>query len=162
MPPALSPIRVILKEMRGLAKNKRAYFDYIILEEIEAGIELLGFETKAAKSGKIHLNGSYARLIDGQIQLVGATIAPYQPNNTPKDYDPERTRRLLLTKKEIKYLIGKMNEAGLTVVPLRAYIKGRLVKVSIGLVRSKKQHDKREAIKKRDTDREIRSSLRVK
>jgi SsrA-binding protein len=148
--------------MKELARNKRAYFDYIILEELEAGVELLGFETKAAKSGKIHLSGSYARLIDGQIQLVGATIAPYQPNNTPKDYDPERSRCLLLTKREIKYLIGKMNEAGLTVVPLRAYIKSRLVKISIGLVRSKKKHDKREAIKKRDTDREIRGSLRVK
>ncbi|MDD5710606.1 MAG: SsrA-binding protein SmpB [Candidatus Colwellbacteria bacterium] len=148
--------------MKELARNRRAYFDYTILEEIEAGIELLGFEVKAAKAGKVHLSGSYARLIDGQIQLIGATIAPYQPNNTPKDYDSERTRRLLLTKKEIKYLIGKMNEAGLTVVPLRAYIKGRLVKISIGLVRSKKKHDKREAIKKRDTDREIRSSLRVK
>ena len=141
--------------MKELARNKRAYFDYIILEEIEAGIELLGFETKAAKSGKIHLSGGYARLINGQIQLIGATIAPYQPNNTPKDYDPERTRRLLLTKKEIKYLAGKMNEAGLTVVPLRAYIKGRLVKVGIGLARSKKKYDKREAIKKRDADREI-------
>ena len=148
--------------MKELARNKKAYFDYIILEEIEAGIELLGFEVKAAKSGKIHLSGSYARLVDGHIQLIGATIAPYQPNNTPKDYDPGRTRRLLLTKREIKYLTGKMNEAGLTVVPLRAYIKGRLVKVSIGLVRSKKKHDKREVIKKRDTDREIRSSLRVK
>jgi len=141
--------------MKELARNKRAYFDYIILEEIEAGIELLGFETKAAKSGKIHLSGGYARLINGQIQLIGATIAPYQPNNTPKDYDPERTRRLLLTKKEIKYLAGKMNEAGLTVVPLRAYIKGHLVKVGIGLARSKKKYDKREAIKKRDADREI-------
>ncbi|MBU2101189.1 SsrA-binding protein SmpB [Patescibacteria group bacterium] len=146
--------------MKELAKNKRAYFDYQILEEFEAGIELLGFETKAAKSGKISLSGSYARLIDNQVQLVGADIAPYQPNNTPKGYDPERTRRLLLTKKEIKYLTGKMNESGLTVVPLKAYIKGRLVKVSLGLAKSKKKHDKREIIKKRDVDEEIRRSLK--
>jgi SsrA-binding protein len=148
--------------VKELAKNKRAYFDYQILEEIEAGVELLGFEVKAAKSGKIHLSGSYAKVVAGQIQLVGATIAPYQPNNTPKDYDPERTRRLLLTKNEIKHLIGKMNEAGLTVVPLRAYIKGRLVKIGIGLARGKRQRDRREAIRRRDADREIRSSLRIK
>lgn len=146
--------------MKELARNKRVYFDYQILEEIEAGIELLGFEVKAAKAGKINLAGSYARLIEGQVQLIGADIAPYQPKNTPKDYDPQRTRRLLLTKKEVKYLTGKMNEAGLTVVPLRAYIKGRLVKVALGLVRSKKKHDKREVIKKRDTDKEIRRSLK--
>ncbi|PIR97929.1 MAG: SsrA-binding protein [Candidatus Colwellbacteria bacterium CG10_big_fil_rev_8_21_14_0_10_42_22] len=148
--------------MKELARNKRAYFDYQILEEIEAGIELLGFETKATKSGKINLAGSYARIINNQVWLVGADIAPYQPNNTPKDYDPERTRRLLVTSKEVGYLTGKMNEAGLTVVPLRAYIKGRLVKVSLGLVRSKKKQDKRETIKKRDIDKEIRRSLKLK
>ena len=146
--------------MKELARNRRAYFDYQILEEIEAGIELLGFEVKSAKAGRINLAGSYARIIDNQVWLVGAEIAPYQPNNTPTDYDSGRTRRLLVTTKEIRYLFGKMNEAGLTVVPLRAYIKGPFIKIALGLVRSKKKHDKREIIKKRDIDREIRGSLK--
>jgi SsrA-binding protein len=152
----------ILTLMKELTRNRRAFFDYEILEEIEAGIELLGFETKAAKQGKIDLSGSYARISGNRVQLLGSSIAPYQPKNTPKEYDPERTRKLLLTKAEIKTLTGKGKEAGLTVIPLRAYIKGRLVKVSLGLARSKRKHDKREAIKKRDTDKEIRRSLRTK
>ena len=148
--------------MKELAKNRRAFFDYHILEKIEAGIELLGFETKAAKTGKINLAGSYARIKDGQAWLVGASIAPYQPKNTPSEYDPERDRRLLLTKKEIATLTGKTKEAGLTVVPLRAYIKGRLVKVELGLARSKKKWDKRETIRKRESDTEIKRRLKNK
>jgi len=148
--------------MKELSKNRRAFFDYSVLEKIEAGIELLGFETKAAKQGKIDLSGSYAQIKDGQAWLIGVSIAPYQPKNTPTEYDPERTRRLLLTKKEISTLIGKTNESGLTVVPLRAYIKGRLVKVELGLVRSKKKWDKRETIRKRETDTEIKRRLKNK
>jgi len=148
--------------VKELARNKRAYFDYEILEEIEAGIVLKGFETKAAKSGKIDLSGSYARVKDNEVWLLGASIAPYQPKNTPEEYDPERVRKLLITAKEAKSLLGKTREAGLTVVPLRAYIKGRLVKVSLGLARSKKKRDKREVIRKRETDKEIRRKLKNK
>ncbi|MDP3953331.1 MAG: SsrA-binding protein SmpB [bacterium] len=148
--------------MKELAKNRRALFDYTILEKIEAGIELLGFEVKAAKGGKINLTGSYARIKDSQAWLVGASIAPYQPKNTPPEYDPERDRRLLLTKREVATLTGKTNEAGLTIVPLRAYIKGRLVKVELGLARSKKKWDKREAIRKRESDTEIRRTFKNK
>ena len=148
--------------MKELSKNKRAYFDYNILEKIEVGIELLGFEVKAAKSGKIDLSGSYARIKDGQAWLVGASISPYQPKNTPAEYDPSRDRRLLLTKKELRTLSGKHNEAGLTVVPLRAYIKGRLVKIELGLARSKKKWDKRDVIKKRESDTEIRRTFKNK
>ena len=148
--------------MKELTRNKRAFFDYEILEEIEAGVELLGFEVKAAKQGKISLAGSYAKILGAEAFLLGADIQPYQPQNTPKDYDQTRTRRLLLKKDEIKSIMGKLNESGLTLVPLRAYIKGRLVKVSLGLVRNKKKYDKRELIKRRDTDREIRRSLKVK
>ncbi|KKU22296.1 MAG: SsrA-binding protein [Candidatus Nomurabacteria bacterium GW2011_GWA1_46_11] len=148
--------------MKELSKNKRAYFDYNILEKIEVGIELLGFEVKAAKSGRIDLSGSYARLKDEQAWLVGASIPPYQPKNTPAEYDPGRDRRLLLTKKELKTLSGKHKEAGLTVVPLRAYIKGRLVKVEFGLARSKKKWDKRDTIKKRESDTEIRRTFKNK
>ena len=148
--------------MKELSKNKRSYFDYDILEKIEVGIELLGFEVKAAKSGKIDLSGSYARLKDEQAWLVGASISPYQPNNTPKEYDPGRDRRLLLTKKELKTLSGKHKESGLTIVPLRAYIKGRLVKIELGLARSKKKWDKRDTIKKRESDTEIRRTFKNK
>ena len=148
--------------MKELSRNKRAYFDYDILEKIEVGIELLGFEVKAAKSGKIDLSGSYARLKDEQAWLVGAFISPYQPNNTPKEYDPGRDRRLLLTKKELKTLSGKHKESGLTIVPLRAYIKGRLVKIELGLARSKKKWDKRDTIKKRESDKEIRRTFKNK
>lgn len=148
--------------MKELSKNKRSYFDYDILEKIEVGIELLGFEVKAAKNGKIDLSGSYARLKDEQAWLVGASISPYQPNNTPKEYDPGRDRRLLITKKELKALSGKNKEAGLTIVPLRAYIKGRLVKIELGLARSKKKWDKREAIKRRESDTEIRRTFKNK
>ena len=158
----MSNFQAILKMVKELARNKRAYFDYEILEEIEAGIVLKGFETKAAKSGKIDLSGSYARVKDSEAWLLGASISPYQPKNTPEDYDPERIRKLLLTAKEAKYLLGKANEAGLTVVPLRAYIKGRLVKVSLGLARSKKKRDKRQAIRKREADIEIRRKLKNK
>jgi len=146
--------------MKEVARNKRAYYDYNILEQIEAGISLTGFEVKAVKSGKISLGGSYAKIFDGELFLVGADIAPYQPNNTPKDYEQDRNRKLLVTKKELDTLIGKMREAGLTLVPLRAYIKGRLVKVELGLAKSKKKQDKREAIKKRDVDRDIRRTLK--
>lgn len=146
--------------MKELTKNRRALFDYQVLEKYEAGIELKGFETKAAKQGKLDLSGSYVRLEDEQAFLMGASIAPYQPKNTPEGYDQERDRRLLLTKKELKALSGKTNEAGLTIVPLRAYIKGRLVKLEIGLARSKKKQDKRDTIRKRETDKEIRRKLK--
>lgn len=146
--------------MKEVAKNRRAYYDYEILDKIEAGINLTGFEVKAAKSGKISLGGSYARTIDGDVYLVGADIEPYQPNNTPEGYEGQRDRRLLLTKKEIASLSGKIKESGLTLVPLRAYIKGRLVKVELGLAKSKKKQDKREAIKKRDVQRDIRRTLK--
>ncbi|MEX2054080.1 MAG: SsrA-binding protein SmpB [Candidatus Colwellbacteria bacterium] len=148
--------------MKELAKNRRAFFDYTIIKKIEAGIELLGFETKAAKTGKINLAGSYVRIKDGQAWLVGASISPYQPKNTPPEYDPERDRRLLLTRGEILSVGGKINESGLTVVPLRTYIKGRLVKVEIGLARSKKKWDKREVIRKRESDTEIRRTFKNK
>jgi len=146
--------------MKSLAENRQAKFDYEILETIEAGISLLGFEVKAAKAGKMNLTGSYARVKGNEVWLINATIQPYQPKNTPKDYDPERTRRLLVTKKEIAHLAGKANESGLTLVPMRAYIKGRLVKLELGLGRHKKKADKREVIKKRDTDRDIRRALK--
>ena len=146
--------------MKEVAKNRTATFDYAILEKFEAGIELLGFEVKAVKAGKMNLTGSYAQIKGNEVLLINADIQPYQPKNTPKNYDQERTRRLLLTRKEIESLTGKIHEAGLTLVPLRAYIKGRLVKLELGLAKHKKKADKRETIKKRDIDRDIRRALK--
>ena len=139
-----------------ITTNRRAYFDYSILETYEAWVELLGFEVKAIKSGRINLAGSYVIIRDNQAWLLNADIPPYQPLNTPSDYDSKRTRRLLLKSSEIKNLIGRAQEKGLTLVPLKVYTKNRRIKVEIGLGKSKKKVDKREAIKKRDIEREIR------
>lgn len=147
--------------MAEIARNKRAYFDYEILEKFEAGIELLGLEVKSVKSGRINLAGAYAILRNNQVLLVGADIPPYQPQNTPPDYDSQRTRRLLLTTEEIRGLSGKIKEASLTLVPLRVYLKGRLIKLELGLGRHKKKRDKRELIKKRETERDIRRAMRT-
>ena len=145
--------------MNYLAVNKRAFFDYEILDTYEAGIELLGFEVKAIKSGRISLGGSFVVVKDEEMWLINANIAPYQPKNTPSSYDPERSRKLLLKKSEIKELIGRASQKGLTIVPLRMYNKNRKIKLEIGVARHKKLHDKREAIKKRDMEREIERDL---
>ena len=133
--------------------NKKAYFDYEILETYEAGIELKGFEVKAIKTGHMNLAGSFVVLKNNQAWLINADIPPYQPKNTPPDYDSKRTRRLLLKTEEIKQLIGKTNEKGLTLVPLKVYNKRKRVKIEIGLGRGKKKSDKRETIKKREWQR---------
>jgi len=142
------------------AKNKRAYFDYEILERYEAGIELFGFEVKAVKTGHISLKGAFVIIKDGEAFLVNATIPPYQPNNTPKDYDPSRTRKLLLKKSEIKSLIGKQKQKGLTLVPLKAYNKRGKIKIEIGLAKAKKKFDKREKIKEREFERERERAMK--
>lgn len=139
--------------------NKRAYFDYEILETFEAGLELLGTEVKAVKNGRMNLSSTYVLLRDGQPMLFNADIPPYQPKNAPKDYNPTRTRRILLTAKEIKYLTGKIEEKGLTLVPLKVYTKHQRIKVLIGLAKSRKEHDKREAIKKREDWKQIRKDI---
>src|SRR3989344_4728247 len=141
--------------------NKRARFDYAILETCEAGIELLGFEVKAIRSGRMNLSGSYAVVKNNQLWLLNADIPPYQPKNTSSEYSPKRTRRLLLRKEELKELVGKTHEKGLTLLPLKVYNKDRFIKIEIGLGKHKKKTDKREAIKKRDVEREIRRTLKT-
>lgn len=148
--------------MEDLAVNRHARFDYEILDTYEAGIELLGFETKSVKTGHINLTGSFVVIRDEQAVLLNATISPYQPKNAPKDYEPDRTRRLLLHKKEIRELLGKTSQKGLTIVPLKVYNKRGRVKILIGLARNKQKHDKRETIKKRDVTREIKRTLSEK
>jgi SsrA-binding protein len=151
-----------MKIMRTLAENKKAYFTYQVLEKFEAGVVLTGQEVKSIKSGRISIKGSYVVLRDEEPYLIGANIPPYQPKNAPPDYNPEKSRKLLLNKKEIKYLIGKTKEKGLTLVPLKVYTKNAKIKVEFGLARGKKKVDKREIIKKRDAEREMRRALKGK
>jgi SsrA-binding protein len=146
--------------MTALIQNKKAYFNYEILEQFEAGIELFGFEVKSLRSRQGSLEGSHVTIRGGEAYLIGATIPPYQPANTPKEYDSARNRRLLLTKKEIGKLRGLESRKGLTIVPLSVYNKGRKLKVGIAVVRGKKKYDKRETIKRRDTERELKRTLK--
>ncbi|KKS38954.1 MAG: SsrA-binding protein [Parcubacteria group bacterium GW2011_GWA2_42_14] len=146
--------------MKVIATNKRAYFDYEILETYEAGLELFGFEVKSIKTGHANLGGSFIVIQaktagSPEAWLLNAHIPPYQPKNTPASFDPYRTRRLLLHKSEIRELIGKSAQKGLTLVPLRVYNKGARIKIEFGLSRHKKKEDKRETIKERETKREI-------
>ncbi|MBL7156284.1 MAG: SsrA-binding protein SmpB [Candidatus Pacebacteria bacterium] len=145
-----------------LATNKKAYFDYEILEKLEAGISLIGTEVKSIKGGRISIAGSYVVIKDEQVFLIGCHIPAYQPKNAPKDYIPERSRKLLLKKNEIKKLIGKTKLKNLTLVPLKVYTKAGKIKVEIALVKGKKKTDKRQTIKKRESDIEIKRALRVR
>ena len=140
--------------------NRKAYFDYEILEKFEAGIELLGFEVKSVISGNAHMEGGRVLIRGGEAFLVGTTIPPYQPKNTPSNYEPDRTRKLLLHKKEVAYLAGKQNEHGLTLVPIKLYNKGHKIKLEFAVARGKKKYDKRETIKKRDAKRKIDRELK--
>ncbi len=143
-----------------IAENRRARFDYEPLEKFEAGIVLDGFEVKSAKLGRLNLSGSYALIRGGEAYLLNASIQPFPGANVPPGYDPDRTRKLLLTKEQIRTLRGRIEEKRLTLVPFRAFVTRNLVKVELALARSKKEQDKRETIKKRDTDREMRRALR--
>jgi SsrA-binding protein len=146
--------------MSKFEENRKAYFNYEVLEKITAGIELLGFEVKAVKDGKMSLDGAYAIIRGSEAFLINSNITPIQPKNTPVDFDPRRNRKLLLTKKEIKRLGDMENQKGLTISALSVYNMGKKLKVELGIVRGKKTHDKRESIKKRETDREIRRTLK--
>jgi SsrA-binding protein len=141
-------------------ENKKAYHDYEIIESFEAGIVLEGHEVKAVKNGKISILGSYIKIIDNEVFLIGAAISPYQPKNTPKNYDSERNRKLLLNKKEIAALIGKSKERGLTIMPLKVYDKKGKVKLEIGLAKARKKYDKRTSIKKREEQKKIERALK--
>ena len=135
------------------AENAKARFDYQILETYAAGLKLAGHEVKAIKAGKCSLRGAYVKILNGLPQLIGATISPYQPNNLPPDYQPERSIVLLLKKSELEYLARQLDTAGLTLVPLKLFAQKNLVKLELGLARGKKQYDKRAAIKQREFER---------
>ena len=144
----------------SLIQNKKAYFNYEITEKFTAGIELFGFEVKNIRQKHGSLEGAYVTIRGGEAFLINADIAAYQPKNAPEDFNPKRNRKLLLTKKEIKQLANVEAKKGLTIIAIAMYNAGHKLKLEIGIGRGKKEFDKRESIKKRDTDREIRRTLK--
>jgi len=143
-----------------LIQNKDVYRNYEILERYTAGIELKGFEVKAIFSGKGSLKGSYVSYKGKELFLKNFYLPPYQEKNTPRDYNPLRDRKLLLHRKEINYLLNKIRQPGLTIVPLKIYNKNRLIKVEIALVKGLKKYEKREKIKKREFQRQKERALK--
>jgi SsrA-binding protein len=144
-----------------IASNKKAYHNYFVLQKLEAGIELTGTEVKSLRDGKANLKDSYVQVRGDQAYLLSAHISPYSHGNL-QNHDPERTRRLLLHKREIEKLEVQIVEKGLTIVPLRLYFKGSRVKVEIAVVRGKKLYDKRETEKRREADREAAAAMKIR
>jgi len=153
-------------QTKDLADNKRAFFDYEILEKFQAGIVLIGQEVKSIRLGRINLAGSFVvakgNQANPEFYLIGANVPPYQPKNLVTKYDNERSRKLLLTKREISYLIGKTSQKGLTLVALKVYTVRDKIKLEFGIGKGKKKADKRETIKKRETRREIERELKTR
>ncbi len=145
----------------ALVENRRVGFDYSILEEMEAGMELFGFEVKSLRAGRGSLKGARVLVRGGEAYLVGASIPPWQVANAPKSYDTERSRRLLLNEKEIARVASAEGEKGLTIVPLRVYNKGRNLKLLIAIARGKKARDKRQSIREREEKVRIRRTLKT-
>ena len=148
--------------MKIIVENKKALFNYQILEKFKAGIVLTGQEVKSVKNGRTSLQGAFVVVKGEEVFLIGANIPPYQPKNAPKDYNPQRSRKLLLKKSEIKHLIGKAKQKGLTMIPLKVYTERGKIKIEFAIVKGKKKADKRELIKKREIEREIRRVLKGK
>lgn len=153
--------------MQVYATNDKARFNYEILETLEAGVVLTGQEVKSVKRGSASIKGAYVKILGGRTAksgmeawLLGATIPPYQAGNVATGYDPQRSRKLLLKRNEIKYLVGKSQERGLTLVPIKLYNKNGLVKLEIGVGRGKKKADKREKITKREVQRKIERAIK--
>lgn len=146
--------------MSDLAKNKRAFFDYELLERFEAGLMLTGAEVKSIKTGHISLKGSFVTMHDEELYLTNATISPYPFAKNLASYDPTRSRKLLVRKSEIKSLIGKLHIKGLTLVPLRVYTKKRLIKLEFAVGKGKKAFDKRSDIAKKEAKRKIERTLK--
>lgn len=144
----------------ALIEHKKARLNYEILEEFEAGLELLGSEVKSLRAGQGKLEGSHVIVRGGEAYVVGMHIPAYQPLNTAKDYDPDRSRRLLLNKKELIQLGDYESQRGLTIVPLRVYNRGKNLKLAVAAAKGRKAYDKRAVLKERDTKREIERTLK--
>jgi SsrA-binding protein len=142
-----------------IADNRKAFHDYHILETLEAGVALLGTEVKGIREGKANLRDAFARVEQGEVWLYNVHISPYSHRGYV-DHDPKRRRKLLLHRQEIRKLIGRTVERGLTLVPTRMYFRNGKVKVALALARGKQAHDKRETIRRRDIDRETRAAVK--
>ncbi len=145
----------MVENLKVIAKNKKAYYDYQIIEKIEVGIVLTGSEVKALREGKGNLKDSYARIKNDQVWIIGMNIGTYTHTGIP-GHNPERQRKLLLHKDEIKRIYRKVTEKGVTLVPLKLYFKKGIVKVELGVVTGKREYDKRVALTKRDQERELK------
>jgi SsrA-binding protein len=143
------------------AENRKAFHDYHIIETFEAGVALLGTEVKAIREGRVNLRDSFARVESGEVFLYNVHISPYSHRGYA-DHEPLRQRKLLLHKDEIRKLIGKTVERGMTLVPIRMYFKNGRVKVALSLAKGKKDYDKRETIKRREVDRETRAAVKTR
>ncbi len=146
-------------EQRVVVSNRRARHDYEILEALEAGIALKGTEVKSLRKGNANLQDGYAVIKNGEVWLLGMHISPYEQGNI-NNHDPRRTRKLLLQQKQIRKLFARVSEKGLALIPLSVYFKGPFAKVELALCRGKKSYDKREAIAKRDAQRDISKRLK--
>ncbi len=146
-------------DIQTVARNKKAYHDYFVLESYEAGIELFGTEVKSCRQGKINLKDAWCSIDDGQLYVNGMHISPYEQGNI-FNRDPDRKRRLLMHKKEIDKLFGTLKTQGYTLIPLSAYFRKGKLKIQVGLCKGKKNYDKREAIARKDAERETRRALR--
>lgn len=143
-----------------VADNRQARFLYEILETYEAGVELKGTEVKSIRAGKVNLRDGYGLIRGGEAWLLNVHISPYQSSSDYFNHDPRRTRKLLLHRQEIRKLIGKVEQEGLTLVPLKMYLKRGLVKVTIALGKGKKLHDKRESLKERQDKRDMARAMK--
>ena len=146
--------------MSVYAVNKRATFDYELLEKLEGGLVLAGFEVKAIKTGHVSLKGAFITVRGGELYLTNAHIPPYQAANVPESYDPYQSRKVLVRRRELDSLIGKIKQKGLTLVPVKVYSKHRLLKLEFAVGKGKKSFDKREDIKKREATVSMRRTLR--
>lgn len=142
-----------------LAKNRKAYFDYEVIEKYTAGIVLTGAEVKSIKAGLVQLKGSFAEVKNKRAHIENMHVSPYK-HALNTDYNPLRKRELLLRRKELEYLGGALSQKGFTLIPLEIYLKNNLIKMLLGVCRGKKQHDKRDVMRKRDTEREIQEGLK--
>lgn len=146
---------------KTIASNKKAYHEYFILDKLEAGISLVGTEVKAIREGRLNLKDSYALVRDGEVWLYNCHISPYSHGNR-ENHEPTRPRKLLLHRQEIRKLIGKTQEKGLTLTPLRVYFKRGKIKVELGVARGKKLVDKRESERKKEADREAAAAIKYR
>ena len=149
------------KAQSSIAENRKAFHDYHLLETFEAGLVLLGTEVKAIREGRVNLRDSFARVENGEVYLYNVNISSYSHRGYA-DHEPLRRRKLLLHRDEIRKLIGKTLEKGMTLVPTRLYFKKGRVKVAVALARGKKDYDKRETVKRREADRETRAAIKSK